>query len=466
MHPPRTQTHPATTQTNTTTRTLATGKNRDSRIRQRRGCKKISSYAEDRSAPSSRHHIEDVNNIGGISRIRTCRRHETCTRHQHNPHTPHSCIPLAPKLIMQKLKRTQQHVLVPPAKIATPAFGSDVAARSDRATLRAAVLQAPFVTLKMSVTLQGMDCQDLTTAEGMRLAHVINTPHTHPTHACILIAPNPILQQLKQTTTRTTRATGKNRDSRIRQRRGCKIRSSYAEDRSAPSSRHHVKDVNNIGVCRRHETCTHHQHTTHTPHSCIPLAPKPILQQLNTTNTTTRTRATSEDRDSRIRQRCGCKTRSSLAEGRSFPSSNGVRYCDVPSTCACDTAQQHHCSHSSSSAPELPRAALWAQLHSLWRGLHNMLARASVGARVRGNTFLNMMRQCCCWRWEGRSCSKLRAKHMQGWDGGGGRGSGKVNAGGGGCGPREGATAGSCRDTTQRVCRKSMHCHWHSQGRA
>ena len=40
--------------------------------------------------------------------------------------------------------------LEPPANIASPSFGSDVAARSDRATLRAAVVQIPLVTLNMS----------------------------------------------------------------------------------------------------------------------------------------------------------------------------------------------------------------------------------------------------------------------------------------------------------------------------
>ncbi len=44
---------------------------------------------------------------------------------------------------MQQFKQNQQHVLRPPAKIATPRFGSDVAARLNRAALRAAVLQVP-----------------------------------------------------------------------------------------------------------------------------------------------------------------------------------------------------------------------------------------------------------------------------------------------------------------------------------
>ena len=44
---------------------------------------------------------------------------------------------------MQQLKQNQQHVLWPPAKIPTPRFGSDVAARRSRAALRAAVLQVP-----------------------------------------------------------------------------------------------------------------------------------------------------------------------------------------------------------------------------------------------------------------------------------------------------------------------------------
>ncbi len=78
--------------------------------------------------------------------------------------------------------KTSQDVQEPPAKIATPASGSDVAARPSRPWLRAAVLQAPAVTLKMSTTLEGL----LFAAQGMRHAHVANTATppslTHPPH--------------------------------------------------------------------------------------------------------------------------------------------------------------------------------------------------------------------------------------------------------------------------------------------
>ncbi len=43
----------------------------------------------------------------------------------------------------------------PPANIASPSFGSDVAARLYRGTLRAAVVHIPLVALKMSTLLRG-----------------------------------------------------------------------------------------------------------------------------------------------------------------------------------------------------------------------------------------------------------------------------------------------------------------------
>jgi hypothetical protein len=46
------------------TRTAATSEDRDSDIRQRRGCKITSSYAKSCSAPSSRRHVEDVHTVG------------------------------------------------------------------------------------------------------------------------------------------------------------------------------------------------------------------------------------------------------------------------------------------------------------------------------------------------------------------------------------------------------------------
>jgi hypothetical protein len=142
------------TKINMATRTVATSEDRDSDIRQRCGCKFPSSYAESCSAPSSRRHVEDVHSVGGAAAV-PCARHETCTRNQQKQPPPaqasHSPTRTTQHAKMQK--STWQHVRLPPAKIATPTFGSDVAARPVRATLRAAVLQAPDVTLKMSTTL-------------------------------------------------------------------------------------------------------------------------------------------------------------------------------------------------------------------------------------------------------------------------------------------------------------------------
>jgi hypothetical protein len=67
-------------------------------------------------------------------------------------------------------KSTQYHAHCPPAKIATPKFGSDVAAMDPRATLRAAVLQAPEVALNMSTALEKLLPL---TAQGMRTANAI-----------------------------------------------------------------------------------------------------------------------------------------------------------------------------------------------------------------------------------------------------------------------------------------------------
>jgi len=164
------------------TRTAATSKDRDSKIRQRCGCKSISSYAESCSAPSSRRHVEDVHSIG-VDAAR-CARRETCIRNQQaNPRPLNHPIPQPKQYNTQACalheNSTKQHVLQPPAKIATPRFGSDVAARPVRATLRAAVLQAPDVTLKMSTALELLP----STAQGMRLAHAIS--RATPAHSSI-----------------------------------------------------------------------------------------------------------------------------------------------------------------------------------------------------------------------------------------------------------------------------------------
>ena len=141
------------------------------------------------------------------------------------------------------------------------------------------------------------------------------------------------MQQLETKPKTRTVATSKDRDSEVRQRCGCKIVSCCAESSSAPSSCRHVQDVHNIdGItervlrCTRRETHTLTQHITllqqhitllqlmHPPHKATPHA-------TTQTKPTTRTRATSEDRDSEVRQRCGCKMTSSCAESSSAPSS-------------------------------------------------------------------------------------------------------------------------------------------------
>jgi hypothetical protein len=77
-------------------------------------------------------------------------------RHAHTINTPHflnRCNPLA-KHIQQQLEHMSMDVRdVPPAKIATPASGSDVAAKLPRARVRIAALQVPVATLKISTTL-------------------------------------------------------------------------------------------------------------------------------------------------------------------------------------------------------------------------------------------------------------------------------------------------------------------------
>ena len=128
-------------------------------------------------------------------------------------------------------KSTWNNVPSPPAKIAR--FGSDVAARYARASLRATVLQAPDVTLKMSTALERLLPP---AAQGMRLAHAISKP----TSAYSTIPfPNPhntTREDTKINMETRTIATSEDRDSEIRQRCGCKICSSCTESCSAQGS--------------------------------------------------------------------------------------------------------------------------------------------------------------------------------------------------------------------------------------
>ncbi len=122
------------------------------------------------------------------------------------------------------------------------------------------MLQAPDATLKMSTALDS----PLPAKQGMRLAHAISKATL--AHSSIRL-PNPHNTEHKDAkinmATRTA-ATSEDRDSKIRQRCGCKKISSYAESCSAPSSRRHVEDVHSVGAagadrCARHETCTRNQ---------------------------------------------------------------------------------------------------------------------------------------------------------------------------------------------------------------
>ena len=121
---------------------------------------------------------------------------------------------------------------VPPANIATPSFGSDVAARKNRAALRAAVVQAPLLTLKMSTTLEHGP-----PAQGVKSLKMFNTFQV--IHRRIRISvplPQPFKQNhiasSKSIYKQRTITTGEQRDSIIRQRRGSYRTSRHAETRS------------------------------------------------------------------------------------------------------------------------------------------------------------------------------------------------------------------------------------------
>jgi hypothetical protein len=128
----------------------------------------------------------------------------------------------------------------------------------------------------------------------------------------------------KITTTQRTPTASEYRESEIRQRCGCRISSSYAENCGAPISRSHIEDVHSVDPtgaenCARYETCMHNLHRT-PPALAYPLQSKPSANQHNV-DVTIRTLATSEDGDSKIRQRCCTKPTSRYAESCSAPTS-------------------------------------------------------------------------------------------------------------------------------------------------
>jgi len=128
--------------------TYAAGEYCESIVRQRCGCKINSSDAESSSGPYPTPRVEDVHSIG-----KTC----TCARHQqsaaeaqaHFKARKHPC----PTPTSAFNDCNTCYAPWPPANIASPSFGSDVAARQHRATLRAAVVHIPLVALKMSTLL-------------------------------------------------------------------------------------------------------------------------------------------------------------------------------------------------------------------------------------------------------------------------------------------------------------------------
>ncbi len=79
------------------------------------------------------------------------------------------------------------YALWPPANIASPSFGSDVAARYTRATLRAAVVHIPLLELKMSTVLttpiapaHGISNQRRQLKQTSQLASIFPPPQNKP----------------------------------------------------------------------------------------------------------------------------------------------------------------------------------------------------------------------------------------------------------------------------------------------
>jgi hypothetical protein len=117
---------------------------------QRCGCKPITSDAESSSAPSPIRRIEDVH------RTETVRVTCPCATQQQSA-TAAQAQRVSSKHHTPPITAINTHYApIPPANIASPSFGSDVAAKACRATLRAAVLQVPLVALKMSTVLRAV----------------------------------------------------------------------------------------------------------------------------------------------------------------------------------------------------------------------------------------------------------------------------------------------------------------------
>ncbi len=89
------------------------------------------------------------------------------------------------------------NALEPPANIASPSFGSDVATSHHRATLRAAVVHTPLVALNMSTVLTAFPlapAQRTSNQQQQQQQHTSPLPHTPP-------SPHHPLQSLTSTHT-------------------------------------------------------------------------------------------------------------------------------------------------------------------------------------------------------------------------------------------------------------------------
>jgi hypothetical protein len=312
------------TKINTATRTSATSEDRDSEIRQRCGCNIISSYAESCSAPISRRHVEDVHSHG-VEGAAAYAMHETCTRNQQTNLRPlRHHIPQPKQHNTQRYKKsTWQHVQWPPAKIATPTFGNDVALREYRASLRAAVLQAPDVALKMSTAVEPLVPP---AAQGMRLAHAIRKAASD--HSSIPY-PNPHNTTRKDTKKSIWQHVPPPPAKIAIPWFGSDVAARYPRA-SLRAAVLHFPDVTlkMSTAFERPEFTELRMRLAHairqaaSDHSGIRFSnPHNTTRKDTKMNTLTRTKAASEDCDSEIRQRCGCKSFSSFAESCSAPHS-------------------------------------------------------------------------------------------------------------------------------------------------
>jgi len=118
--------------------TFAAGEYCESIIRQRCACKPTSSDAENSSGPHPTRSIEYVHSVDNC----TCC---TCARHQHKQASQLACAPTPPPHTPAHAINNFHTCYAPPpsANIASPSFGSDVAAIPSRATLSNAVAHVP-----------------------------------------------------------------------------------------------------------------------------------------------------------------------------------------------------------------------------------------------------------------------------------------------------------------------------------